>query len=238
MFSVNKFLSHLEGKMGSLRKMSYTTSRQRDHSSGLPPSFEKAESTLGERFVEYLGKHDNPPIYKDRELGEVGVLLDWIASCLVHGSQIMERGSLREGVMLYHYMGITQKDKIILVGLLDPVLRILYIEEENRRQLEQISEDYQSFIEICIINGDRMGEAENFIDSVRYVVPYILLEQGSVLRGDLDILAEERVIATLWNSIIKEVLEPSYTFYVPVDEEGNEDKEISHYHRINIEEAQ
>lgn len=78
-----------------------------------------------------------------------------------------------------------------------------------------------------------MGEAENFIDSVRYVVPYILLEQGSVLRGDLDILAEERVIATLWNSIIKEVLEPSYTFYVPVDEEGNEDKEISHYIRIN-----
>lgn len=117
----------------------------------------------------------------------------------------MERGSPREGLRLYHY--VAQKEKINLVGLLDPVLLILFIEEENRRQLELIVEDYQDLIDICIINGERMGEAENFIDSVRYVVPYILLEQGSVLRGDLDIfniLEEERVIATLWNSIIKQ----------------------------------
>lgn len=111
----------------SLINLSYTYFTRHHHTSVLPPFLGKPESTLGERFEDYLSLHGQPSEYGYEELGDFYFVFEWIASWLAFGRP-------KGGIHLYLYV-LPQDQKELFVKLLSPVFRILFLTNSNRTLL-------------------------------------------------------------------------------------------------------
>jgi hypothetical protein len=167
-------------------------------------------STLGERFLEYLEQQGQPAEYSKGELGELYVLLDWIASCMVYGRPL-------EGIPVYHFFELPNEQKELLVKLLSPVFRILFVQDQNFSQLEEIMAKCGHLAELCIFDREQMEQAEHLVYHVPHLMPFIVLSTGKGTKQEAEYerlpkLDEGRVLATVWDCIRRKVGAFPYIF--------------------------
>lgn len=92
-----------------------------------------------------------------------------------------------------------------------PVFRILFVQDNYKVHLEQLIKGYGHLAELCILDREEMDEVEQLLYQLDHCMPFIILSTGEgTPRGEendriLRMLDEERVLATVWNCIKKEV---------------------------------
>lgn len=225
-------VSHQRNSSSVLKMFCFIWTRK--YSLGTRSSFDNSSSTLGARFVEYFKKNGQPAEYSKGELGELYLLFDWIASCMVYGRPV-------EGIQVYHFIKLPNEQKELLVKLLSPVFRILFVQDQNVPQLAEIMAKCGHLAELCLFDREQMEQAEHLVYHVPHLMPLIVLSTGKGTKQETEYerlpkLDEGRVLATVWDCIRRKVGLFPYIIYVPLISEGIEktfeDKECSNYNHM------
>jgi hypothetical protein len=111
---------------------------------------------------------------------------------------------------VYHFVKLSNEEKGLLVKLLSPVFLILFVQNQNRKQLEEIMATCGHLAELCLFDLEQMDEAEHLVYRLPHLMPFLVFSTGEGTKPEaeyerLSRLDEGRVLSTVWNFIRRKV---------------------------------